>query len=180
MPSLAELTLPKRDARRHWPTEDIRLLGQAPDRDVAWRLGTVMQMRGKMRVAKFSARLRRWTKEEDDWLRTMRNQDFSRRCNRTLAAIQQRRYDLGIPQQKRECPWTAQEDAMLWKMSDPDPARQFGHRLRSARTAVNSEFLGGTVWHSVAVGRPQKYACLAPCPTKWWLKSAGGPNGPSG
>ena len=85
-----------------------------------------MQMRGKLRIAKFNARLRRWSKEEDDWLRTMRNQDFSRRFNRTTAAIQQRRYGLGIPQPKREHPWTAQEDALLGKMSDPDFARQFG------------------------------------------------------
>jgi len=130
MPSLAESTLSKRDARRHWPAEDIRLLGQAPDRDFAWRLGrsegAVMQMRGKLRIAKFNARLRRWTTEEDHWLRTIRNQDFSRRFNRTVAAIQQRRYDLGIAQPKREHPWTGREDALLGKMSDPDFARQFG------------------------------------------------------
>ena len=85
-----------------------------------------MQMRGKLRIAKFNARLCRWTKEEDDSLRTMQNQDFSLRFNRTVAEIQQRRYDLGIPQPKREYPWTELKDALLGKMSDPDFARQFG------------------------------------------------------
>jgi hypothetical protein len=120
-PSVADLTSSNPKARLWWSSADSQLLGQASDEDVALQLGrsdkAVMQRRLKLRIAKFNARLRRWTKEEDDWLHTMRNQEFSRRFNRTVAAIQQRRYDLGIPQPKRVRPWTDKEDALLGKMS---------------------------------------------------------------
>jgi hypothetical protein len=71
-PSVSDLISPNPKARLWWSSADSQLLGQASDEDVALQLGRseigVTQRRLKLRIAKFNARLRRWTKEEDDWL----------------------------------------------------------------------------------------------------------------
>ena len=129
MSSISDLKTPNSKARCHWFPAATQLLGQVPDEDVALQLGrsveAVIQKRRKLRIAKFNSRLRRWTQEEDEWLRTMRNRDFSSRFGRTLVAIQQRRKNRGIPQPKRHArPWTSQEDDLLGKITDRDCALQ--------------------------------------------------------
>ncbi len=91
-----------------WSQDELALLGRMPDKEVAQRtgrsLGAVNKKRKELHLPALTegpegVHPKFWTAEEDEAIRTLPPEEVARRFKRSLVAIRQRRYHLGVPLQ---------------------------------------------------------------------------------
>ncbi len=125
---------PVHSTRRDWTIQELRVLGTAPDREIAGRLGrsiaSVQLKRSHDGVAMLNPAHRRWTEREIALLGTLPDQEVARRLGRTLRTVAAKRKEMGVPYRNpRYRPWRAKEVRLLGKKSDDEAARLTGRTL---------------------------------------------------
>ncbi len=85
-----------------WPPERLRLLGTAPDEEIARKLrlktNTIINRRQALGIPKFGSKVRCfWTPKEDRLLGTMPDAAVARRVGRSTGAVMSRRHQIGVP-----------------------------------------------------------------------------------
>ena len=107
----------KKQTKRRWTAREIRLLGTAPDPEIALRLGrtlwAVMLRRGRLHIQNPAPKFRWWTPAEDRLLGTMPDEELARRLNRTVQAVARERKLLRIPGFPRYAPSKCQSSLLI-------------------------------------------------------------------
>ena len=89
-----------RRGARIWKPEAERLLGTAPDEDIARQTGhslsAVRSRRHQLGIFKADSKVRRWTAQEEKLLGTMLDQVIAARLGRSVKSIHHRRLKLNI------------------------------------------------------------------------------------
>lgn len=88
---------------------------------------------------------RRWTGQEDAWLRSLRIAEVVERTGRTRIAVMSRRHDLGLPDARpgrrvsMSVPgrWTPKLDAIIRKLTPIEAAKKTGRSLSAVYTRRN-------------------------------------------
>ncbi len=116
-----------------WTPKALRDLGHVPDEVLAARLGlkpATVQLKRLQLGIKFRP-ARRWTKEEDDLVRSFPLAEVARRTGRTPASVKSRRVLLGVRSPSAPQPWTKREDDLVRRLPVAEVARRTGRTLRA-------------------------------------------------
>lgn len=129
-------------SRKHWNSNQLAMLGQVPDDQVARLVGvhvsTVRQERRRRGIPSFQPKPRVvWTEETLKKLGTVSDADLAAEVGCKATAVFKKRQELGIPPcfepvrswQRR--PWRKCEVDRLGKASDADVAKDLGRSLYS-------------------------------------------------
>jgi hypothetical protein len=120
-----------------WTTDEDRLLGTLPDRELAKRLGrsrdATIARRRKLRIPPFSPHGHRWSPLEDELLGTMPDQRLARKFGRSVKTVIKHRIARGIPVfNPKQHRWTPADDKLLRER----PEAQIAMLLGISRMAV--------------------------------------------
>lgn len=149
--------------KKDWRPEDDKILGTRTDHDVALLLGrsvTNVAWRRKRLGIPPKSRPRPWTPEEEALLGSKPDEELARKFGRTVKAVEARRIQLGRPKPDAVfkvvkviaekvsgqpattpnakpgavyCTWTAEEDALLGKLTDDEVASKLGYAVTRVR-----------------------------------------------
>jgi hypothetical protein len=135
------------DRRLTWTPEQDKLLGTAPDAEIARRFGrktrTVEKRRLALGIPSNNPAYHQWTPDEDALLGTMPDRELARRLGVSLIAVVARRQRKHILSVEARRPWAPEDDRLLGTMADAELAEKLGRtevavaiRRRALRIAV--------------------------------------------
>jgi hypothetical protein len=121
-----------------WRDSEIRLLGTAPDRIIANRLGrsvySVEHKRRKLGIKPDSTHF--WTPKEEAIIGKVSDAEAARRLGRSRKAVEHRRRKLGMAffRMENRRQWSASEEVLLGTHSDAIVAKRLGRTVLSVAT----------------------------------------------
>jgi hypothetical protein len=122
-------------AQYRWRPEEIALLGSAPDKVIAARLGrTVKAVRTRRQMVGILRRpYRAWQPHEIELLGTAPDVEIAARLDRSEWSVNTQRRKLGIPRFPGVDPrhWTAVQKALLGTAPDAEIARRIGRSVKA-------------------------------------------------
>jgi hypothetical protein len=123
----------------YWTPEEERLLGTAPDEELAQKLnrpeGAVEARRKKLHIRAWNSPYSfLWTPEEEALLGVVPDEELARRSRRTVEAVAARRRKAGLPKvDSKRRRLTPEEAALLGTMPDLELAQRFNRTLRTVQ-----------------------------------------------
>ena len=125
---------------RLWSKKEDQLLGEAPDAEIARRLGrtpgAVRSRRNALGIDLRRTEGKPWTRAEERLLGTESDAAIAKRLRRPERGVQLRRQGLGIPCfhcSTSAQPWTEEQDRLLGAIPDRDFALRFGRSLATVQ-----------------------------------------------
>jgi hypothetical protein len=121
----------------YWTPEEDRLLGTAPDKELAQRISRIPSA---VEVRRHRLRIRRWnspysflwTPEEEALLGAIPDGDLAGRSRRTLEAVATRRRKAGLPvAHSKRRRFTPQEDALVRTLPVEEAAKRINRPVRA-------------------------------------------------
>jgi hypothetical protein len=121
-----------------WQPEEVKLLGTAPDSQIAARIGrrneVVRHKRQTLHIPAFDLCMRFWTSNELALIGTMSDLKLADRLKRSLMSVQKKRYELKLSAvDPLVRPWSANEMKLVQRLPAAEVARRTGRTPKAVR-----------------------------------------------
>ncbi len=151
-----------------WTSDEDRLLGTLPDRELAKRLSrsrdATIGRRRKLHIPPFSPHGRRWSRLEDELLGTMPDKKLARKFRRSAKTVTKHRIARGIPVfNPKQHYWTPTDDKLLRERPEAQIAQLLGisrMAVKHRRLRLGLPPLSGREWTAPRPWRPAEDALL--------------------